>query len=240
MIPFVIDGHCNGPGHLRGADGTVRPHDMATPRRIFTIGHSNRTIEEFLALLDEHGVELVVDVRRLPGSARNPQFDQDDLASSLSEEGISFRRADGLTGRRPRSADVPAEVNGWWENRSFHNYADHGLSEEFRRALAELREWGAERPAAVMCSEAVWWRCHRRIIADHLLAHGDDVVHIMGGGRVQQAELSAGAVVEADLSVSYPALDRTSASVPLASGPGSADRQRGEHDDEDDDAHHQQ
>ncbi len=209
MIPFVFDGDFNGPGRWRGPEGTGRLHHMATPRRIFTIGHSNRTIEEFLALLGEQRVELVVDVRRLPGSARNPQFDEDELASSLSEEGISFRRAEGLTGRRPRSADVPGEVNGWWENRSFHNYADHGLSEEFRRALAELREWGAERPAAVMCSEAVWWRCHRRIIADHLLAHGDDVVHIMGGGRVQQAELSAGAVVGADLSVTYPAVERT-------------------------------
>ena len=180
---------------------------MAGP--LFTIGHSNRTIEEFVALLHEHGVELVVDVRRLPGSARYPQFDEDALALSLAEEGVELRRAAGLTGRRPRRPDVPDEVNGWWENRSFHNYADHALGEEFRRALAELREWGAARPATVMCSEAVWWRCHRRIIADHLLAHGDDVVHIMGGGRSQQAELSAGAIVDAELGVTYPAVDPT-------------------------------
>ena len=171
----------------------------------FTIGHSNRTIEEFIGLLDDHDVELVVDVRRFPGSARYPQFDEDALAATLSEAGIDFRRSTGLTGRRPRSADVPAEVNAWWENRSFHNYADHALGEEFRWALSELREWGQERRSAVMCSEAVWWRCHRRIIADHLLAHGEDVLHVMGSGRSQAAQLSVGAVIGDDLTVAYPA-----------------------------------
>ena len=94
----------------------------------FTIGHSTRTIEEFLLLLQESRVKSVVDVRRLPGSKRYPQFDQDALASSLHTAGIAYRRAEGLTGRRPVSRDVPFETDAWWQNRSFHNYADHALS----------------------------------------------------------------------------------------------------------------
>lgn len=174
---------------------------METP--FFTIGHSNRSLEEFLGLLDDARIEQVVDVRRLPGSARYPQFDEDALARALADAGIGYRRAEGLTGRRPVSAEVPFEVNAWWENRSFHNYADHALSEPFRDALSELRESSPR--TAVMCSEAVWWRCHRRIIADYLLAGGDGVVHVLGKGRAEPARLSAGAVVGADGAIVYPA-----------------------------------
>ncbi|MBE2998536.1 DUF488 domain-containing protein [Nocardiopsis sp. HNM0947] len=166
--------------------------------RFFTVGHSNRTLAEFTGLLQEHGITLVVDVRRLPGSARYPQFDEDTLAGALADLGTTLRRAEELTGRRPVSKDVPFEVNGWWRNRSFHNYADHALSEGFGRALELLREWGHERPTAVMCAEAVWWRCHRRIIADHLIARGEDVFHVLGPGRGEPARLSAGAVVGGD------------------------------------------
>ncbi|OJX65535.1 MAG: hypothetical protein BGO95_10775 [Micrococcales bacterium 73-13] len=175
-------------------------------RPIFTIGHSNRTLLEFVELLDEHAVRQVVDVRRLPGSARYPQFDEDALARSLGERGIALDRAEGLTGRRPVSRGIPREVNGWWEHRGFHNYADHALSEEFDRALAELREQGRSRPTAVMCSEAVWWRCHRRIIADHLLARGDEVIHILAPHRTETARLSEGAVVGEGFRVTYPAI----------------------------------
>src|SRR5699024_9559138 len=120
--------------------------------------------------LRSSSVQLIVDVRRLPGSTRYPQFDQDALSGALAEMGIRYLRVEELTGRRPVSREVPFEVNSWWENRSFHNYADHALSGGFRRALADLCEWGRTSRAAVMCSEAVWWRCHRRIIADYLLA----------------------------------------------------------------------
>jgi uncharacterized protein (DUF488 family) len=171
----------------------------------FTIGHSTRTIEEFLGLLAENEIGLVVDVRRLAGSRRYPQFDQDAMAASLRTMGVGYRRAEGLTGRRPVSKDVPVEVNAWWTNRSFHNYADHALSDEFARALSDLRAEGVEQRRAVMCSEAVWWRCHRRIIADHLLAHGEQVRHIIGAGHVDAAELTAGAVMEEGW-VTYPAL----------------------------------
>jgi len=180
---------------------------------IFTIGHSNRTQSEFVDLLRASRIELLVDVRKLPGSARHPQFDEDALGEALAAEGIDSHRAVGLTGRRPVSKDVPFEVNGWWENRSFHNYADHGLSEEFRDALARLLEQACERRTAVMCSEAVWWRCHRRIIADHLLAHHADVRHILGKGHVDVAQLSAGAVTTEDGDVTYPSMLRTAAAL---------------------------
>ncbi len=171
----------------------------------FTIGHSNRSIEEFIELLQENAIDLVVDVRRLPGSKKYPQFDEDSLEQSLAQSGIGFRRLQGLTGRRTVSRETPFEVNAWWKNRSFHNYADHALTEEFRSSLDELCDWGRSARPAVMCSEAVWWRCHRRLIADHLLARELPVEHILGKGHVKPAELSAGAVVDEDGIVTYPA-----------------------------------
>lgn len=171
----------------------------------FTIGHSDHTLERFVALLRDAEVDAVVDVRRFPGSRSNPQFDEDVLLASLPPAGLCYRRAVGLGGRRPATKAVPPTVNGLWRNRSFHNYADHALSDEFREALAELRGWGRGHRLAVMCAEAVWWRCHRRIVADHLLAHDDDVSHIMPDGRIEKARLTPGAVVHADHTVTYPA-----------------------------------
>jgi len=171
----------------------------------FTVGHSDRTSAGLIELLQESRVERVVDVRRLPGSRRFPQFDEDTLRETLAAVGIELRRAPGLTGRRPVSKDVPFAVNAWWQNRSFHNYADHALSDEFQDALAGLREEGSTVRSAMMCSEAVWWRCHRRIITDHLLARGEEVRHILGADHVDAATLSLGAVVGPDGTVPYPA-----------------------------------
>ena len=171
--------------------------------RILTIGHSTRTLAEFTDLLEWNGVGHVVDVRRLPGSARYPHFDHEALGAALADLDIALTRSEPLTGRRPVSTTVPFEVNAWWDNRSFHNYADHALSDEFRDALAALRAAAGARPTAVMCSEAVWWRCHRRIIADHLIAAGEPVGHIMAPGKVVPAVLSAGAVPDAGR-VTYP------------------------------------
>ena len=172
---------------------------------ILTIGHSNHPLRDFIALLQAQSVDLVVDVRRLPGSNRYPQFNEDALRDSLAAVGIELQRSEGLTGRRGRDRSVPHDVNGWWQNRSFHNYADHALGVEFADALAGLRLIAQDRTVAVMCSEAVWWRCHRRIIADHLLAEGDRVAHVLGADNVQPAELSSGAVVDSDHGVTYPA-----------------------------------
>lgn len=171
---------------------------------IFTVGHSTLALDDFLGLLDDAGVTALVDVRKLPGSRRYPHFNEDVLAAALADAGVSYRRSEGLTGRRPVSKTVPFDVNGNWRNRSFHNYADHALGEEFRAALAELRAGAAERPTTVMCSEAVWWRCHRRIIADHLLAAGDTVRHIMGPGTFPEAVLTDGSVIGDDGLVRYP------------------------------------
>ena len=176
--------------------------------RIFTVGHSNLEFDDFAQMISAAGVESIVDVRKLPGSKKYPWFNDDALAERLPKLGISYARSEGLTGRRNVSHTVPFEVNGNWRNRSFHNYADHALGDEFAEALAELRDHAAQTATAIMCSEAVWWRCHRRIIADHLLAHGDDVGHIMGlraeGASISKATLNDGAVVGDDLLVRYP------------------------------------
>lgn len=177
--------------------------------RIFTVGHSNLEFDEFARMLEAAGVKAIVDVRKLTGSRKYPWFNDDYLTQHLPERGIAYGKNEGLAGRRNVSKTVPFEVNANWQNRSFHNYADHALGEEFAAGLAELRGHAAETPTAIMCSEAVWWRCHRRIIADHLLAHGDDVEHIMGlgagGASISKAKLNDGAVVGEDLLVRYPA-----------------------------------
>lgn len=177
----------------------------ANPPPLFTVGHSNQTLAEFTGLLAAVGVAVVVDVRKLTGSRAQPQFNDDLLAQELPRVGMAYRQLDTLGGRRPVSRDVSREVNGLWRNRSFQNYADWALSREFREGLDQLREWGHEAPTAVMCSEAVWWRCHRRIIADHLLAHGEAVFHIMAGPKSVPAELTPGAKIVAGTSVVYPA-----------------------------------
>lgn len=181
---------------------------MTTP--VLTVGHSTRTLDEFLDLLADAHVGVVVDVRRLPGSARYPHFDEDPLRDALAQRGIDLRRLPALTGRRPVQRDVPPETNGWWEHRSFHNYADWTLSADFRAALDELRNLrdttaAHGRSIVLMCAEAVWWRCHRRLIADQLLARGEPVVHLMAPGQTRTAELSAGAVLHPDGTLTYPA-----------------------------------
>lgn len=178
---------------------------MPMSEPFYTIGHSTRDIDEFIALLHASDIKTVIDVRRLPGSSRYPQFNKDVLADSLHTAGIDYSRAEGLSGRRPVSKTVPFEVNDWWENRSFHNYADHALTDDFQQALSAIRQQACTRRLAVMCSEAVWWRCHRRIIADHLIAHHENVLHILGEHQVKPAQLSPGAVVDAEGMVTYPA-----------------------------------
>ncbi|UVI36066.1 DUF488 family protein [Brevibacterium spongiae] len=172
--------------------------------RLLTVGHSNRSLNEFIELLTSTGTEVVVDVRKLPGSTKNPWFNADTLEGDLAEAGIELRRLEGLTGRRRVSRTVPFEVNAWWQNRSFHNYADHCLSEEFRTDLGTLISWSAEARCAIMCSEAVWWRCHRRLIADQLLARDLPVSHILGEGHIDAAKLSEGARIDDDGTLTYP------------------------------------
>jgi len=171
---------------------------------IFTIGHSTRPIEEFVDLLRAGPVDLVVDVRTVPRSRRNPQYNEDALPGELEPFQIGYVRIPGLGGLRRRSNDVPPQVNGYWDNQSFHNYADYALSPAFGAALDELIADAAEVPTAIMCSEAVWWRCHRRIIADYLVKRGIPVFHLMGNGRVEPAKLTP-AARERDGHLVYPA-----------------------------------
>ena len=170
----------------------------------FTVGHSNRSPEAFAELLTETDVAFVADVRKIPRSRTNPQFNADTLPGTLAAVGISYEHVAALGGRRGKARTLPADVNGFWTNQSFHNYADYALSEEFRAGLAHLIALGHKQRCAIMCSEAVWWRCHRRIVADHLIARGETVFHIMGQGRLEPARLTAGAVIRADETVVYP------------------------------------
>jgi len=143
-------------------------------------------------------------VRTVPRSRANPQYNQDVLAAELAPFQVGYLRIGELGGLRGRSRDVPPEVNGFWQNQSFHNYADYALSSAFTEALGQLEKLADERTAAIMCSEAVWWRCHRRIIADYLLLRGREVLHLIGADRVQTASMTA-AAKQADGHLVYPA-----------------------------------
>ncbi|PNS08182.1 DUF488 family protein [Solilutibacter silvestris] len=171
----------------------------------FTIGHSNRSLDEFIALLVESKIERVVDVRAFPRSRTNPQFNIDTLPAALAEHGIGYEHLAALGGRRGSVHDkVPIQINGHWTHQSFHNYADYALSETFRHGLDHLIAAGGRQRCAIMCSEAVWWRCHRRIISDYLLAHGETVLHILAPHKVEAAKFNEGAEVHADGTITYP------------------------------------
>ena len=168
---------------------------------ILTVGHSNHDEQEFVELLRAAGVELVADVRRYPGSRRQPHFGRTALAAVLFQAGIGYRwLGETLGGRRkPR----PNSPNGAWESDQFRGYADHMASEEFASGLAQLEELAREQRVAVMCAEAWWVRCHRRLIADALVARGWRVLHLGSNGRLEEHELTDFAVVE-DGTVTYP------------------------------------
>lgn len=176
---------------------------MANP--FFTIGHSTRPLTAFGELLTESHVGLIVDVRTVPRSRTNPQYNSDVLPASLMQFGIAYEHVAALGGLRGRKSDVPPDVNAFWKNQSFHNYADYAMSEEFRSGLTRLRELGHDARCAIMCAEVVWWRCHRRIIADYLIAAGEAVFHILGPGHVDQAQMTGAARPEPAGTLTYPA-----------------------------------
>jgi uncharacterized protein (DUF488 family) len=165
----------------------------------YTIGHSTRSITEFVDLLRSARVTAVVDVRTVPRSRTNPQYNLESLPASLSEFEIAYQHIASLGGLRGSKHDVPPSVNGFWENKSFHNYADYAMGEAFHRGLAQLTYLGRERRCAIMCAEAVWWRCHRRIIADYLMTAGEAVFHIMAPGKITPAQMTKGARSSADI-----------------------------------------
>jgi uncharacterized protein (DUF488 family) len=165
---------------------------MDPEQPIFTIGHSTRTIAEFADILQRSAVDLVVDVRTIRRSRHNPQYNEELLGDALAPYAIGYSPAPRLGGLRGGSG-VPPETNAFWKNQSFHNYADYTLTDEFAGALSELLETSSDHRCALMCAEAVWWRCHRRIIADYLLTSGREVFHLMGNGRADRAEVTSAA-----------------------------------------------
>jgi uncharacterized protein (DUF488 family) len=160
---------------------------------IWTLGHSTRPIDEFLTLLSGHGIQRLADIRTVPQSRRHPQFGQSALARSLADAGIGYAHLRGLGGlRRPR----PDSINTAWRHESFRGYADHMQTADFRTALDELLALGARERVAVMCAEAVPWRCHRQLVADALLVRGVEALEIVSPGKTRPHELTPWARVE--------------------------------------------
>ena len=184
---------------------------MASP--FFTIGHSTRPLEEFVGLLAASAIDMVVDVRTIPRSRTNPQYNRETLPKNLSAFQIAYEHVAALGGLRGRKSDVPPAVNAFWENQSFHNYADYAMGPAFRAGLERLRELGRLRNCAVMCAEAVWWRCHRRIIADYLLLAGEPVFHVLGPGKIVRASPTPAARPGPHGVLTYPAQPADAAQV---------------------------
>jgi uncharacterized protein (DUF488 family) len=176
---------------------------MAYP--FHTIGHGTRPVGELVELLRGVEVSLLVDVRTVPRSRTNPQYNRDTLPQTLEACGIGYEHMAALGGLRGRAHEVAPGVNAFWDNDSFHNYADYAMSGDFRAGLAHLRALGEIRRCAIMCAETVWWRCHRRIITDYLLAAGETVLHILGPGKIEAATISPAARLEAADVLTYPA-----------------------------------
>lgn len=185
---------------------------------VFTIGHSNRTPEIVLDMLIGASVDLLADVRAFPRSRSNPAFNIDTFPKALAEHNIGYKHFERLGGRRKMHPSIDPALNGYWRVQSFHNYADYALGDEFKAAIDEIENLASDRHVALMCSEAVWWRCHRRIIADHLMARGYHVCHLMASGRQDTAEMTEGAVLRSADEVIYPEakIDQTSTGhIPL-------------------------
>jgi uncharacterized protein (DUF488 family) len=168
---------------------------------LWTVGHSNRSIDDFLALLAGESIELVADVRRFPGSRKWPQYGRDALAASLAERGIAYEHFEALGGRRRQVAGSPNQA---WRVAAFNAYADHMATSEFHQALMQLQTLAGERRTAILCAEALPWRCHRRLIADALLAHGWQVFDILSARQTKPHALTEFARI-ANGGVTYPA-----------------------------------
>ena len=194
-------------GRLQSAKAAREPRRKSTSRApagrltLFTVGHSTRPIDEFIGLLGAHGVRQLVDVRTIPRSRHNPQFAQDQLGPALESAGIRYLHLPDLGGLRHARRD---SINGAWRNASFRGYADYMQTEAFAAALENLIRVAGERPTAIMCAEAVPWRCHRSLIADALLVRGIEVEEISSPTRRQPHRLTSWARVEGE-TITYPA-----------------------------------
>jgi uncharacterized protein (DUF488 family) len=167
--------------------------------RIWTIGHSTRSIDTFISLLKANGIKSLTDVRLLPGSKRYPQFNKETLGDSLGKIGICYEHFPELGGRRKPRENSP---NTAWRNESFRGYADYMETEEFDKGVKRLLDLAADAgPTAIMCAEAVWWRCHRALISDYLKARGIEVIHILDARKTEPHPFTSAAhIVEGRLS----------------------------------------
>lgn len=165
---------------------------------VWTVGHSTRAVTDFIHILKAHQINTLVDVRSFPGSRRYPQFNSSALSESLASEGIIYQHIPKLGGRRRPS---PGSKNTAWQNSSFRAYADHMETDEFKEGIERLRELALKRRTAVMCAEALWWRCHRSLIADYLKASGGTVVHLSDDKHTQiHPYTSAARIIQGRLS----------------------------------------
>jgi uncharacterized protein (DUF488 family) len=183
-------------------DGMYGSPRYNLPVRIWTIGHSTRSLEDFLDLLRAFEIEALVDVRHYPGSRRLPHFHRDALAEALPVAGIEYRHVVSLGGRRKPSPDSP---NTAWRSAQFRGYADYMATGEFRAGVDELLALAATRPTAMMCAEAVWWRCHRSLVSDWLKVRDHEVLHIVGPRKIEpHPYTSAASIVDGALSYAAP------------------------------------
>jgi len=171
--------------------------------RIFTIGHSNRSLEEFLQPLKEFEIQVIVDIRRYPGSRKFPHFNGEVLRKRLVAEGIEYLWLEALGGRRHTSKNTNSPNTGI-KSLGFRNYADHMITDEFYRTVQELISQAAKSSTAIMCAEKFYWKCHRRFLSDYLVAQGVDVEHIIDAVQISAHKLTTGAVITTEPSVIYP------------------------------------
>jgi uncharacterized protein (DUF488 family) len=171
---------------------------------VYTVGHSTRSIDELIAVLADAGVTRVVDVRAFPMSRRHPQFNKDALSVSLGAAGVDYQHMPALGGRRGAKKGAPSR-NRLWRVEAFRNYADYAATPAFGAAIDTLERFARERPTAFMCAEALWWQCHRRLIADYLIARGWTVMHLLGRGERQEGTLTPGGLALDDGTIEYPA-----------------------------------
>lgn len=179
-------------------------HKQQPPRTLYTIGHSTRTVETLIAMLHGAAVTRVVDIRSIPRSRTNPQFNQDALPGALAHARIAYVQLAALGGRRSKQRGSGDE-NAGWRVQAFKNYADYAWSAPFGAGLNELLALAANETCAIMCSEAVWWRCHRRIVSDYVLARGVPVVHLLSETKQEPAALTPFAVLGSNGRIAYPA-----------------------------------
>ncbi len=165
------------------------PHNQL---KLWTIGHSTRSIDEFIDALKSFEIQTLADVRSFPGSRRYPQFNKENLRTSLAEAGIEYIHLPELGGRRRAKPD---SLNMAWQSKTFRGYADYMETEEFQKGIARLLEIARERRMAIMCAEAVWWRCHRSLISDYLKANGIEVTHIMAAGKSEPHPFTSAASI---------------------------------------------